>query len=339
MLVGLAKKVVVLISRLRSFGEYFESSFQGKVIFVAFALVFFAISSILFNIFAALMFNFPKTWATLILICFLVPTIVLFSVPFMKTVSDPLFSLPFLKTSSGVPISFRFLKATSNGSAKCLVGKNAELCIGATLIALLGLYASIGIGVFSGSEWMPKVLRHHIDSSRFPLGTVSGFDIDGEGRIYIANQDYSRIQVYDSGGKFLNGWHVPSGYGIFNMWVKDNELTVVTVRTDKRLVYDNSGRLLVDEDIDPLSSYKNLSKHAAGVKEKHVNEDRYLLSSQKWFPSIIKVSSDKVQSVVVVDPLYITVISQKRTAICVVLCFMFLYVILVLVIYFNVNLK
>ncbi len=219
MLLGLAKKTGLLISKLRSFGEFFESTFRGKVIFVVIGLAFFALSSIIFTLFGAVMINFPKTWATFIISCFCIPTIVLFSVPFMKP--------------------------ASNNSGKHLAGTNAEIRIGVALIAGLGLCASGLIGAFSGSDWMPKSVKNRIlpDNSRFPLNDVSGFDVDKEGRIYIAIQDYSRIQVYDKSGKFLNGWPVPSGYGIFRIWLKNNQLNVVTSRTEKHLVYDNKGKL------------------------------------------------------------------------------------------------
>lgn len=315
MLVELAKRTVFLVRKWRHFGELVDSTVRGKVIFVVFGLVFFAISSIIFSLSAALMLNFPKIWATIIIACFFVSTMVLFSVPFMKTV--------FLSPKG------------------YLTGKNAEICIGSMLIAALGFYLLIGVGLFSGTGWVSKVLRQYIipEDLKFPLSRISGFDIDDNGRIYIAIQDYSRIQIYEQDGNFLSGFFVPSGGGVFHFWIKDDHINVVTSRTNKHLVFDFRGKLLRDEDISSIGSYKELSKYAAGIKEKYVDNYKYKISNQRWFPHVTKVTPEGEESVVLADPLYVCVFHKNGFLFVAVLCFMILCALWGLTIYFNIDLK
>lgn len=96
---------------------------------------------------------------------------------------------------------------------------------------------------------------------------------------------------------------------------------------------------LKDADYDSSKEFKDVRNYAAGVKEKKINNNKYMLSDKKWFPSIIKVNSDGIKSVVVADPLYVSVFNSGLSSFIVMFCFMILCGIWGLTIYFAVNLE
>lgn len=67
--------------------------------------------------------------------------------------------------------------------------------------------------------------------------------VDGKGRVYVADRVNSRIQVFDSNGKFLDQW--PNIRFPLHIAVsKDQHLWVADMLTSKMLKYDLSGKLL-----------------------------------------------------------------------------------------------
>jgi hypothetical protein len=83
------------------------------------------------------------------------------------------------------------------------------------------------------------------DSLRLPLGAPAGIAIDSTGHVYIGSQFYGRIQRYDPGGNYQNGFFVENGGGKFDLWVdlQDN-IHVLAYRTNKHFVYSPSGQLI-----------------------------------------------------------------------------------------------
>jgi len=75
------------------------------------------------------------------------------------------------------------------------------------------------------------------------FNTPHAIDIDRNGRLYVADRDNSRIQVFDSDGKHLDTWpNIFNPYAI--MLTADNYLGVIDGRLNKVLKYDLQGRLV-----------------------------------------------------------------------------------------------
>lgn len=87
----------------------------------------------------------------------------------------------------------------------------------------------------------------------FPLSDVSNIAIDNEGRIYCGLNFYSRIQVYDSNGKFIRNWYIDASQGGFVVEVDNhNDILVETYRGYMKYYFSANGKLLKTETIDTL---------------------------------------------------------------------------------------
>ncbi len=74
---------------------------------------------------------------------------------------------------------------------------------------------------------------------------VHNIAIDGEGRVYVADRENRRVQVFDAEGRFLDQWkHLGKPFGLCvdgdgNIYVTDGE-------ADKVYVVDHEGRILAE---------------------------------------------------------------------------------------------
>ncbi len=83
----------------------------------------------------------------------------------------------------------------------------------------------------------------------FPLSSPHCATIDEHGRVYVALGFYSRIQVYDSNGKFLFGFFTETGGGSFRMhFAPDGYLRVATARGRQLHIYDEAGHLMSSQE-------------------------------------------------------------------------------------------
>jgi peptidylamidoglycolate lyase len=70
-----------------------------------------------------------------------------------------------------------------------------------------------------------------------------GVAVDARGRIYVADRDNARIQVFDNNGKYLDEW--PDIRGVVSlMTTSEQSMWVLTGTTNRLLKYDLAGTLL-----------------------------------------------------------------------------------------------
>lgn len=114
---------------------------------------------------------------------------------------------------------------------------------------LLVLYGAAG---FFGSGFMAAGGSGMVDESfEWPFGTVSGVLKAPDGTLYAPHQPTGRIQVYDAERRFLRGWSADASGGSFEArLLPDQRIEVVTARGDKRLVFDRTGHLLQEDELD-----------------------------------------------------------------------------------------
>jgi len=81
--------------------------------------------------------------------------------------------------------------------------------------------------------------------TQLPLGDLHCIALDSQGRIYCGLGFYSRVQVYDSQGRFLRGWQVDAGGGMLRMnMTEDDRLEVEAGRRDRVFTFDPNGSVL-----------------------------------------------------------------------------------------------
>jgi hypothetical protein len=158
---------------------------------------------------------------------------------------------------------------------------------------LLGVLAA-----YTGS-WIPRYVE-------FPLGYMGSFAVDSDGRIYCGTQSYSRVQIYDSGGRFVASYYVDVGGGRFELDIDEaDRLVVVGGRTQDRSLYDHD-MVLLSRTPDPGGRiFKNLKQRGVirytdrhGVS--YFSRDFFLL-----YPHIVAIGQSGESHVVVRTPIYL----------------------------------
>ncbi len=136
--------------------------------------------------------------------------------------------------------------------------------------------------------------------ARFPLGIPEAIAVDHQGRVYCATGEYSRIQVYSESGQFVRGWFAGSGTSD-RLWIDtDNQLHATS--KGRHYTFSHQGELLneKDEKDKDVPSGRDVLD-AAG--------NRYKIRSSLVSPKIVKIAPDGTESVVVVDPWYLRILS------------------------------
>jgi hypothetical protein len=159
-----------------------------------------------------------------------------------------------------------------------------------------------------------NVAGSHLPSGlEVPLGVLSGFTVDDEGRIYCAVESYGRLQQYDSEGRFLKGTYIPASAGAFRVVWNDESHRVVVATARNQMVYELNG------DLDVVSRTKNLELFfeldrnwsASVIRSDAVYRlsDFFLL-----YPRIIKTNPGGAARTIVTTPLYLWVVMSPAPA-------------------------
>lgn len=177
----------------------------------------------------------------------------------------------------------------------------------------------LGVGIVGFVGSLPcTIIAQYFDSQimtsvRFPLSVVPGVCVDRNGDIYCISNNYKRIQVYDSRGRFLRGWFVPfkkSGVGIDI----DENLHVKAYGLADRppMTFSTTGKeILLQPGMTARDRKKNSESGSGGVL-RSVDGVAYSFSGDDGFD--YSFSGDKVyridpetgkQSLVLSDPWYL----------------------------------
>ena len=107
----------------------------------------------------------------------------------------------------------------------------------------VGFAGFLGGFILGGSAYIPVGMA-------LPLVAIQSWQVDSSGHIYLALGFYSRVQQYDSHGRFLRGWPVPTEGGPISLATADpGEIAVYAQRPRRRFLYDTTGT--------PLGSMEN----------------------------------------------------------------------------------
>lgn len=193
-----------------------------------------------------------------------------------------------------------------------------KICAGLWRAAFLSgcLLAIAGAGLFSfGSLNVAKVstdVRRYLRNAEFPLGDLGGIAVNGKGRIYLALQAYSRVQLYSAEGHFIRGFFVPTD-GAFDIWVDDRDrLHAALSRAKLHQVYDSTGNVLHSESIASVEDAVRLLRNAPGRKQEDSFGNTYEIEGVAWFPKVVRTAPDGRKQVLIQDALHSSLVRSPK---------------------------
>ena len=167
---------------------------------------------------------------------------------------------------------------------------------------MLGLLAAFflvlgGIGFFLGLPCAVGWLDGLPQWIEFPLGEPEGIAVDAAGRVYLGLQFYHRVQVYDAEGRFLRGFFVNSGGGVFRIRINsEGRLDVAATRGNSLTTYELDGTEVARE-VDPTHRRHYYSEFGEEMQRRAAapHGTEYHLVSGLLFPRVdqVELSGDR----------------------------------------------
>lgn len=143
-----------------------------------------------------------------------------------------------------------------------------------------------------------KTFSMLFSNARFPLADIGGgVAIDNQERLYCISSDYSRLQVFDTEGRFLRGWFVNTGPSDYRLLVDKDGNVIVAKRTrrNKKTFYSYKGELLDKVEISNIDKEFDQDRPAE-VKDQYGNI--YKLTSRT---KVTKISAQGEETVLLKD--------------------------------------
>jgi len=275
----MTKRCDELAGRLRNWYNSLDSLLVTLLVLAVVIGVLILVSAALSTVFGLIMLYLPRLSTYIILTCLVV--------------------------SLAIIIAGLFLQRINAGV--WLIGMILSVLL---MIAVGALFGFGGVGV----KHLPQSINTRLfpNKVQFPISIPGGIAVDEHGRIYIAIQGYSRIQVYDKKGNFLKGWFVNTT-GIFDIWLGDDSfLHAVLARASSHDVFDLNGRLLKSAEVTSNEEEYRLFEKAGGLNEQDVFGNTYSIQSSEWFPKIVKRTPTGKEFVLIKDPFHFWLIKSPQ---------------------------
>jgi hypothetical protein len=116
-----------------------------------------------------------------------------------------------------------------------------------TALGSVGLASFFGIALSAvgGLDWLPQ-------SVEWPVGYARGVITLTDGTHVVPLVPANRVQIYDPEWRFLRGWRVDAGAGVFKLLpVGTDHFEVVTARGNLRLEFKPTGELVSQRSYQP----------------------------------------------------------------------------------------
>jgi len=113
-----------------------------------------------------------------------------------------------------------------------------------TLMVIGAVFFLFGLAIIPTWEIIAWIGGAKLSSMEFPLGYINDVAVDSNGRIYVAEVIFHRVQRYSPKGRFEIGWFVPTPSVFALRTTKDDVVKVAAARYQKLLTYSCDGQLL-----------------------------------------------------------------------------------------------
>jgi hypothetical protein len=180
--------------------------------------------------------------------------------------------------------------------------------VGIDLYVISIAFIVLGLGS-CGASLAATVLGSQLPSAlELPLGSISGFTVDEDGRIYCAVDVYGRLQQYAADGGFLKGIHIPAAAGTFEVAWEHEGRRVIVATARNRMVYKLSG------DLEFVSRARNNGELYVEMKAQgdapvtRAGAVYTLSNSLLVYPHIVRTDPDGSVHTIVRTPLHLWVV-------------------------------
>ena len=139
--------------------------------------------------------------------------------------------------------------------------------------------------------------------TQFPMGSVTGIDIDALGRIYCIDGVYGRLQVFDAQGHFFKGCFLPPGRGSAGLKVEPDG-SIGVLKRGKLYKYNIEGNILSIQEEYSAEDYSSFRKHMV------INDSGESYRSVESFlwPWKLEKSCDSVSTEIISEPFSLWII-------------------------------
>lgn len=161
-----------------------------------------------------------------------------------------------------------------------LVPRHLMMCLSSVIFVYC-----IAIFLFSHVAWLLAFCDFNFltNKSRFPLDQIEWVGVDDKETVYCLSVTYSRIQVFNSEGKFLRGWFVRIPRGGYQISLSKDANVVLGKNGKAYHVYDQFGKLKSPEERHSRILIAERSRKAMDAKG-----NTYELKSPLIRPHILK---------------------------------------------------
>ncbi len=161
----------------------------------------------------------------------------------------------------------------------------------------------IGIFLFSHVCWLLAFCDFNMfsDKSRFPLSQIDWIEVDQRGSVYCLSITYSRLQIFNSEGKFLKGWFVriPGGVrGACQVSISEDGDIVLGKDGRAHYVYDQFGNRKT-----PNEEHSRILTAVLSRKTTDIEGNIYELKSPLIRPHIAKLTKNANEFTLTKDPI------------------------------------
>jgi len=136
------------------------------------------------------------------------------------------------------------------------------------------------------------------DKLRFPLSQIHWISVDEKGTFYCLSSTCSRLQVFDSQGKFIRGWFVRRPGGAYQVSLSKSGDVVLGKDGKAYYAYDKYGNRKSPEE-ENCKSFNDIYSRQTTDNDGNT----YEIKSVLFRPRIVKIDSNGNELPLIKDPL------------------------------------
>lgn len=138
---------------------------------------------------------------------------------------------------------------------------------------------------------------------RFPIGELTSFAVDKEGRIFCYAGSLCRLQIFNKQGDFLRGWFVLTAFSTGKLYTDPNEYVNVVSSLDDHFIFDLGGNKLRESKEEGIYD-RTYKMETSGILHRDNEGNIYKGRRGILRTQILKVNPMGEESIVVTDSFY-----------------------------------